>query len=524
MKSILFRKPAALMLTGFRMVSSLTTSINLKDPTLLRAPSVTFHRESLQVFDPAASEKEINDGSAVIALVEAMDRKDAKKSIQKASDAFAKFRFQTTALDRSAMLTKWSNLISDNADDLAKIMTLESGKPLRESIGEVKYGTSFIDFYAGEAIRSTSTGGGTILPSPFASVDGSPRGKVMAIQQPVGVVAMITPWNFPLAMITRKVAPALAAGCTVVLKPSELTPLTAIAIKHLAMQAGIPDDVFQLVIADTETTPDVGEEFCKNKIVKKISFTGSTAVGKLLMKMSSDDVKRLSLELGGNAPFIIFDDADMDQAVNAAISSKFRNSGQTCVCADRFLIHEDIEQEFIHRLCEKVKEFKIGHGLKEETTMGPLIQAKAAVEVKRKVDEAIEEGAECVIGGDMALDLGPNFFQPTILRNVDQSSSIWKTETFGPVVAISTFRNEEDAVNRANDSPLGLASYFCTKDLARILRVSEQLENGLVGVNEGVISTASAPFGGVKESGLGREGSTIGIAEYTETKYIYLNP
>lgn len=277
-------------------------------------------------------------------------------------------------------------------------------------------------------------------------------------------------------------------------------------------------------IADTETTPDVGEEFCKNKIVKKISFTGSTAVGKLLMKMSSDDVKRLSLELGGNAPFIIFDDADMDQAVNAAISSKFRNSGQTCVCADRFLVHEDIEQEFIHRLCEKVKEFKIGHGLKEETTMGPLIQAKAAVEVKRKVDEAIEEGAECIIGGDMALDLGPNFFQATILRNVDQTSSIWKTETFGPVVAISTFRNEEDAVNRANDSPLGLASYFCTKDLARILRVSEQLENGLVGVNEGVISTASAPFGGVKESGLGREGSTIGISEYTETKYIYLNP
>lgn len=258
--------------------------------------------------------------------------------------------------------------------------------------------------------------------------------------------------------------------------------------------------------------------------MKKISFTGSTAVGKHLMKMSSDDVKRLSLELGGNAPFIIFDDADMDQAVNAAISSKFRNSGQTCVCADRFLIHEDIEQEFIHRLCEKVKEFKIGHGLKEETTMGPLIQAKAAVEVKRKVDEAIEEGAECVIGGDIALDLGLNFFQATILRNVNQSSSIWKIETFGPVVAISTFRNEEDAVNRANDSPLGLASYFCTKDLARILRVSEQLENGLVGVNEGVISTASAPFGGVKESGLGREGSTIGISEYTETKYIYLNP
>lgn len=345
----------------------------------------------------------------------------------------------------------------------------------------------------------------------------------MVVQEPVGVAALITPWNFPIAMITRKVAPALAAGCTVVLKPSELTPLTAIAVKQLANRAGIPDEVFQLVIADKSTTPQIGEEFCTNPIVKKISFTGSTAVGKLLMKLSSDTVKRLSLELGGNAPFIVFDDADLEQAINAAIASKFRNAGQTCVSADRFIIHEDIEDDFIRMLSEKVKEIKVGSGLSEVTNMGPLIEASAVTNIKEKIDEAIDQGAELILGGDSIEKLGPNFFQPTILRNVDPSSRVWLTETFGPVVAITTFLHEEDAVNLANDSSSGLASYFCSKDLARIFRVAERLENGLVGINEGIISTAVAPFGGMKESGLGREGSQSGIAEYLETKYVFLN-
>jgi len=509
--------------TSIRLSSSLTTSINLRDPSLLRTPSVTFHRESLEVLDPAATTREIEDGSAVIALVEVMNRADAKKAIDVSSKAFDQWRFQTTAMERSKMLARWSTLITENLDDLAKIMTLESGKPLRESIGEVSYGTSFIDYYAAEAIRTNSAGGGYLVPSPFSSVDGSPRGKVMAVQEPVGVACLITPWNFPIAMITRKVAPALAAGCTVVLKPSETTPLTAIAVKQLANRAGIPDEVFQLVIADKTTTPEVGEEFCMNPAVKKISFTGSTAVGKLLMKLSSDTVKRLSLELGGNAPFIVFEDADIEQAVNAAIASKFRNAGQTCVCADRFIIHEDIEENFIESLRRKVAKFQVGAGLSKDTNMGPLIAESAAISVKEKVDEAIGQGAECVLGGELLPDLGPNFFEPTILRNVDPLSRIWSTETFGPVVAIATFLREEDAIDLANDSSSGLASYFCSKDMARVFRVAERLENGMVGINEGIISTATAPFGGVKESGLGREGSPAGIAEYLETKYIFLN-
>eukprot|EP00979_Chaetoceros_neogracilis_P003783 scaffold656_cov271-Chaetoceros_neogracile.AAC.93 len=483
--------------TTVRLSSSLTTSINLRDPSLLRTPSVTFHRESLQVFDPAATNSDIKDGSAVVALVEVMNRADAKKAIDISSRAFKKWRFQTTAIERSA-----------------KIMTLESGKPINESIGEVGYGTSFLDYYAAEAIS---------IPFSNVALHFSRRGKVMVVQEPVGVTALITPWNFPIAMITRKVAPALAAGCTVVLKPSEVTPLTAIAVKQLANRAGIPDEVFQLVVADKNTTPEIGEEFCTNPVVKKISFTGSTAVGKLLMKLSSETVKRLSLELGGNAPFIVFKDADIDQAVNAAMSSKFRNAGQTCVSSDRFIIHKDIEDDFIRILSEKVTNLQIGSGLSEEINIGPLIKASAATDIKEKIDEAINQGAEVILGGDLLEKLGPNFLQPTILRNVDTSSRIWLSETFGPVVAITTFLHEDEAVNLANDSSSGLASYFCSKDLARVFRVAERLENGLVGINEGIISTAIAPFGGMKESGLGREGSPAGIAEYLETKYVFLN-
>ncbi len=335
--------------------------------------------------------------------------------------------------------------------------------------------------------------------------------------------ALITPWNFPIAMITRKVGPALAAGCTCVLKPSELTPLTAIALETLSRRAGIPEGVFELVTADRELTREVGDEMCENDIIKKISFTGSTPVGKLLMKQSSDTVKRLSLELGGNAAFLVFEDADIDVAVSAAMSSKFRNAGQTCVCSDRFLVHSSILDEFVEKLADKVKQLKTGHGLQDGVTMGPVISNVPVKNLSKKIDTALSEGATCVLGGSPLPALGPNFFEPTILTNVDTKSLIWCTETFGPVVAVKSFDTEEEALAIANDSSVGLASYICTRDVSRIFRVSSALECGIVGVNEGIISNASAPFGGVKESGLGREGSALGIKEYLNTKYVFLN-
>ena len=328
---------------------------------------------------------------------------------------------------------------------------------------------------------------------------------------------------FLYSQITRKVGPALAAGCTTVLKPSELTPLTAVVLQVLAKRAGVPEGVFELVTADRDLTREVGDEMCTNPAVKKISFTGSTPVGKLLMKLSSDTVKRVSLELGGNAAFVVFDDADIDVAVNAAMSSKFRNAGQTCVCADRFIIHHEVEKEFVGKLTEKVKQLNVGHGLKDGVNMGPVISTLPVKNIHKKVEAAISDGATLVCGGSDLPDLGPNYFAPTILTNVNPSSLIWDTETFGPVVAINTFETEDEALALANSTPSGLASYFCTRDLSRIFRFSSALENGLVGVNEGIISNAAAPFGGVKESGLGREGSVVGINEYIETKYVFLN-
>eukprot|EP00986_Skeletonema_menzelii_P008644 scaffold3738_cov151-Skeletonema_menzelii.AAC.15 len=457
-----------------------------------------------------------------------MGREDTKDAIHRAHMALPDWRDKTTAAHRSGVLSKWSSLIKESAEDIAKIMTFESGKPLAESRGEVNYAASFLDFYSGEAIRTNSAGGGFISPSPFAKPDGAPRGKVMAIHEAVGIsnnnfAGLITPWNFPIAMITRKVAPALAVGCTCVLKPSELTPLTAIALETLAKRAGVPEGVFELVTADRELTREVGDEMCGNSIIKKISFTGSTPVGKLLMKQSSDTVKRLSLELGGNASFIVFDDADLDVAVSAAMSSKFRNAGQTCVCSDRFLVHKSVEEEFVAKLVEKVGQLKIGHGLEDGVTMGPVISNVPVKNLSKKVEAAISEGATCVVGGSPLSNLGPNYFEPTILTNVDTKSLIWCTETFGPVVSVHTFDTEDEAVAMANASPVGLASYICTSDVSRIFRVSTALECGLVGVNEGIISSASAPFGGVKESGLGKEGSALGIKEYLNTKYVFLN-
>jgi succinate-semialdehyde dehydrogenase/glutarate-semialdehyde dehydrogenase len=515
--------PLAVFVTiSVRSISALTHNIHLKDPSLLSSPAVNFHRESLQVFDPAATHKEIEDGSAVIALVEVSDREDAKKMIGKASLALPKWK-HLSGFERSKKIARWSELVKENGDDLAKIMTLESGKPIKESYGEISYATSFLDFYAGECIRKSGVGGGYLVPSPFSHMDGSSKGKIMVTQEAVGVVAMITPWNFPLAMVTRKVGPALAAGCVVVLKPSELTPLSAIALKNLADQAGIPSDIFQIIISDEENTPEIGEEFCLNPIVKKLSFTGSTAVGKLLMRQSSETLKRLSLELGGNAPFIVFDDADIEQAAHAAVASKFRNAGQTCVCADRFIVHEAIEDEFISALKDIVSKFQIGPGIDERTTIGPLISEMAAKSVEAKIYDSVKDGAQIVYGGSLIPHLGPNFLQPTIVRNVKSSSKLWCTETFGPVISITTFRHEDDAINLSNDTPTGLASYFCSQDLSRVFRVAERLENGIVCINEGIFSTANAPFGGVKESGLGREGSVEGLNEYLEPKYTFLN-
>jgi succinate-semialdehyde dehydrogenase/glutarate-semialdehyde dehydrogenase len=518
-----FGLPLAVLATvSVRSISALTHNIHLKDPSLLSSPTVNFHRESLQVFDPAATHKEIEDGSAVVALVEVSDRKDAKQMIGKASLALPKWK-HISGFERSKMIARWSELVKENADDLAKIMTLESGKPIKESYGEISYATSFLDFYAGECVRKSGVGGGYLVPSPFSHMDGSPKGKLMVTQEPVGVVAMITPWNFPVAMVTRKVGPALAAGCSVVLKPSELTPLSVIVLKNLADQAGIPGDIFQIIVSDQDKTPDIGEEFCSNPIVKKISFTGSTAVGKLLMRQSSESLKRLSLELGGNAPFIVFDDADIEQAAHAAVASKFRNAGQTCVCADRFIVHEAVEEEFIAALKGIVSKFNIGPGIDENTTMGPLISEMAAKSVEAKIFDSARDGAQIVYGGSLIPHLGPNFLQPTIVRNVESSSKLWCTETFGPVIAIATFRHEEEAIDLANDTPTGLASYFCSQDLSRVFRVAERLENGIVCINEGIFSTANAPFGGVKESGLGREGSIEGLSEYLEPKYTFLN-
>mmetsp|Transcript_16398 Transcript_16398/g.23133 ORF Transcript_16398/g.23133 Transcript_16398/m.23133 type:complete len:523 (-) Transcript_16398:305-1873(-) len=496
-------------------LSTLSASSLLKDPSLLLRKDSS--KASFEVRNPA-------DPDSVVANVAKMTQKDAQEAIDRCAKRLPSWRDETTGQHRSNLLREWSKLITENANDMATLMTLESGKPLQESLSEVGYATSFLDYYAAEAIRPTSVGGGFMVPSPFANLDGSPKGKIMAIQEAVGVTAMITPWNFPIAMITRKVGPALAAGCTTVVKPSELTPLSAIAMQQLALRANIPPGVFEIVTTDHDGTPAIGNEFCSNPMVKKISFTGSTVIGKLLMKLSSDTVKRLSLELGGNAPFVVFDDADIDQAVAAAVASKFRNAGQTCVCADRFLVHSSIHDEFVSKFVEKANGLQVGCGLDKETNMGPVITSQAADNIHAKVLEAIEEGATCELGGNKLLSLGSHFFEPTILTNVSPDSRVWNTETFGPVAAVRPFETEEEAAELANNSDFGLASYFMSKDMPRAFRFASKLESGLVGVNEGVFSTCVAPFGGVKESGLGREGSPIGIAEYLETKYVFINP
>ena len=442
----------------------------------------------------------------VISTLPDMGKKETDEAILAANAAWPEWRSRT-AKERAAILKKWFDLIMSNQEDLAMLMTAEQGKPLAEARGEVGYGASFIEWFAEEGKRTY----GDVIPTPANDR------RILVIKQPIGVVASITPWNFPIAMITRKCAPALAAGCPVVIKPAAETPLSALAIAELADQAGIPKGIINVIVGTNSS--EIGLALTDSKIVRKLSFTGSTAVGKILTRNCADTMKKVSMELGGNAPFIVFDDADLDAAVAGAMISKFRNTGQTCVCTNRFLVQEGIYEEFVKRLADAVKTLNVGNGMDEGVNQGPLISLKALDKVKDHLSDAVDRGAVIVAGGKPHQN-GGTMFEPTVVSNVDSSMKIASEETFGPLAPIFKFSTEQEAIDMANDTEFGLASYFFTNDINRIWRVSEALEYGMVGVNEGVISNEVAPFGGMKESGLGREGSHYGIDDFLELKYI----
>lgn len=438
--------------------------------------------------------------------------KDAEAAIAAANAALPAWRSKT-AKERSAILRKWYELLMQHQDDLGRIMTAEQGKPLPEAKGEVAYGASFVEWFAEEAKRVN----GETLPQ----FDNNRR--LMVLKQPIGVCAAITPWNFPLAMITRKVAPALAAGCTVVIKPAELTPLTALAAIELAQRAGIPAGVLNILCADAENSIAIGKVLCESSIVRHISFTGSTEVGRILMAQSAPTIKKLSLELGGNAPFIVFNDANIDSAVEGAFASKYRNAGQTCVCSNRFYVQSGVYEEFIQKFAAKVASAKIGNGFDEGVNQGPLIEEAALVKVQRHVDDAIAKGGKIVVGGKRLTTLGSGqFYEPTVIANANADMLCATEETFGPFAPVFKFETEQEAIDAANNTEFGLASYFYSRDVGRIFRVGEALEYGMVGVNVGVLATEHVPFGGVKQSGLGREGSHHGMDDYLEIKYICL--
>ena len=444
------------------------------------------------------------DESVICAIPKlgAADTRTAIEAAQRAQKDWAK----KTAKERAAILRKWFGLMMENQEDLAQIMTAEQGKPLAESRGEVAYGASFIEFFAEEAKRIY----GETIPSPW------PAARMVVIKQPVGVVAAITPWNFPNAMITRKAGPALAAGCAFVCKPATETPLSALALAELAERAGIPAGVFSVI---TGSSREIGAEMTSNPIVRALTFTGSTEVGRVLMAQCAPTIKKVGLELGGNAPFIVFDDADLDAAVQGAMMSKYRNAGQTCVCANRILVQEGVYDAFAEKLAEAVRKLKVGDGVEQGVTTGPLINKAAVAKVQEHIDDAVKKGGKVVIGGK---PLGGNFFEPTLIRDVTPDMAVAREETFGPVAPLFRFKTEEEAVAMANNTEFGLACYFYTRDIGRVWRVREALEYGMVGINEGIISTAEAPFGGVKESGLGREGSHHGVEEYLEMKYMLM--
>jgi succinate-semialdehyde dehydrogenase/glutarate-semialdehyde dehydrogenase len=434
---------------------------------------------------------------------------ETSEAIDAAEKAFQSWK-QYSATERAELLKKWHKLIILHCDDLAQILTIEQGKPLKEAKGEIMYGASFIEWFAEEARRVY----GDVIPG------NTRNNRIVVIKQPVGVVGAITPWNFPNAMITRKIAPALAAGCTVVIKPSELTPFSALALAQLAEEAGFPKGVINIIT--TNNAVEVGNELTANKKVKKISFTGSTRVGKLLMKQSAETVKKISMELGGNAPFIVFNDANIEDAVEGAIASKYRNAGQTCVCTNRIFVHRDIEKEFTIKLKNAVQKLQVADGLELHSDIGPLINKAAILKVEQLVKDAVNEGAEIITGGHKNA-VGIHYYEPTILCNVTPKMRIANEEIFGPISTIFTFDTEEEVIQLANDTPYGLAAYFYGNNMGLIWRVAEALEYGMVGVNTGSISTTVAPFGGIKESGMGREGSKYGIDEYVITKYINIS-
>jgi succinate-semialdehyde dehydrogenase/glutarate-semialdehyde dehydrogenase len=441
----------------------------------------------------------------VIGTVPDMGVSETQAAISAAHTAWLTWR-DKLAKERAVLLRRWYELIIKNQQDLAMLMTCEQGKPLTESKGEVIYGASFVEWFSEEAKRVY----GDLIPPPRAGQ------HIVVMKQPIGVTAAITPWNFPIAMITRKCAPALAVGCTVVVKPASNTPFSALALAALAEQAGFPKGVFNVI---TGNAKEIGAELTANPLVRKLSFTGSTEIGKLLMQQCAGTVKKISLELGGNAPFIVFDDADIDAAVNGAIASKYRNTGQTCVCANRLLVQAGIYNEFAGKLAHVVSQLKVGDGLQGETQQGPLIDEAAVEKVEAHIQDAVSQGARIVCGGQRH-ELGGTFFQPTVLTNVTPCMRIAQEETFGPVAPLFRFETEAEAIALANNTPFGLASYFYSRDLGRVWRVASALEYGMVGVNEGIISTEVAPFGGVKESGIGREGSKYGIDEFLEVKYV----
>ncbi|KAK0594824.1 hypothetical protein LWI29_000911 [Acer saccharum] len=455
--------------------------------------------KTLEVLNPATGE--------VVADVSCMGRKETNDAISSATDAFSSWS-KVTAAERSKCLRKWYDLLIAHKEELGQLITLEQGKPLKEAIGEVNYGASFIEFFAEEAKRVY----GDIIPATLSDR------RLFVLRQPVGVVGAITPWNFPLAMITRKVGPALACGCTVVIKPSEFTPLTALAAAELSLQAGIPPGAVNVVMGNA---PDIGDALLASPQVRKITFTGSTAVGKKLMAGAAATVKKVSLELGGNAPCIVFNDADLDVAVKGALAAKFRNSGQTCVCANRILVQEGIYEKFANAFSNAVQDLKVGEGFTEGVVQGPLINKAALEKVERFVQDAVSKGAKVLLGGKRH-SLGMTFYEPTVIGDVKNDMLISREEVFGPVAPLLRFKTEEEAIHMANDTIAGLAAYIFTTNVQRTWRVSEALEYGLVGVNEGLISTEVAPFGGVKQSGLGREGSKYGMDEYLEMKYVCL--
>ena len=479
---------------------------NLNDKQLFRQQGLigdqwqgAFSGATIDVIDPATQ--------AVLGTVPDMGRDDTRAAIAAAAKAYATWRAKTNA-ERAALLEAWHGLMIAHLDDLARILTLEQGKPLEESRGEIRYGASFVKWFAEEARRI----GGTTIPSP------TPDRRIVVLKEPVGVCAIITPWNFPNAMITRKVAPALAAGCTVVIKPSDFTPYSALALGVLAERAGIPAGVINIV---TGMPTEIGAEIMANETVRKISFTGSTRVGSLLMRGAADSVKRISLELGGNAPFIVFDDADLDLAIEGAIMSKFRNGGQTCVCANRILVQAGVYDAFADKLVARVKAMKVGSGLEPGVAIGPMINEAAISKINRHVADALSKGAR-IAAQPATLPKGPQFTAPIVLTEATTDMVLAHEETFGPVAPLFRFETDEEAIAIANATPFGLAAYFYTRDLKRSWRVAEALEAGMVGLNTGMVSTEVAPFGGVKQSGLGREGAQVGIEEYLETKAFHI--